>query len=47
MDHDAITSAMGGVANYGKGITPNPFAPQQKEWARRKANASTLENELR
>lgn len=36
MDHDKITAALGGVENYGKGITPNPFAPLQKEWTRRK-----------
>lgn len=36
MDHDAITAALGGVERYGKGITPNPFAPLQKEWTRRK-----------
>lgn len=35
MDHDAITAALGGVENYGKGITPNPFITQQKEWTRR------------
>lgn len=36
MDHDLITKMLGGAENYGKGITPNPFAPQQKEWMRRK-----------
>lgn len=41
MDHDAITAAMGGAENYGKGVTPNPFAPRQKEWARRKEHAKT------
>lgn len=33
--HDAITAALGGKENYGKGITPNPFAVQCVEWARR------------
>lgn len=38
MDHDKITAMMGGVENAsnGKGIMPNPFASQQKEWERRK-----------
>lgn len=36
MDHDAITAALGGSERYGIGITPNPFAPLQKEWSRRK-----------
>lgn len=43
MDHDKITAAMGGVDNYGKGITPNPFAGQQSEWARRKDQAKLRE----
>lgn len=38
MDHAKITAMIGGAENYGKGITPNPFVPQQKEWERRKAN---------
>lgn len=41
MDHEKITAALGGVENYGKGITPNPFVPQQKEWERRKKHAKT------
>lgn len=36
MDHDLITTMMGGVDNYGRGATPNPFATKQKEWERRK-----------
>lgn len=41
MDHDKITAAMGGKANYGKGMTPNPFSNQQKEWERRKQHRAT------
>lgn len=41
MDHDVITAALGGAEQYGKGITPNPFAPQQKEWVRRRDTATT------
>lgn len=41
MDHDAITKQIGGAENYGKGIYPNPFAPQQAEWERRKATVQT------
>lgn len=39
MDHDKVTAAMGGKDNYGKGMTPNPFSNQQKEWERRKQHA--------
>lgn len=35
VNHDAITAALGGVEQYGKGITPNPFASQEAEWVRR------------
>ena len=42
MDHDAITKLIGGAENYGKGIYPNPFAPQQKEWQRRKDNGDSI-----
>lgn len=41
MDHAKITAMIGGAENYGKGIMPNPFAPQQKEWERRKKYAGT------
>jgi predicted O-methyltransferase YrrM len=40
MDHAKITAMIGGAENYGKGILPNPFAPEQKEWDRRKKQAS-------
>ena len=38
MDHDAITKIVA-VNGYGVGVTPNPFALQQKEWERRKKYA--------
>lgn len=43
MDHSKITEMIGGAANYGKGITPNPFESQQKEWERRKQFAAVRE----
>lgn len=39
MDHASVTEMIGGTANYGRGILPNPFASQQKEWERRKRYA--------
>lgn len=39
MDHAKITAMIGGSENYGKGITPNPFAAQQAEWVRRHQQA--------
>jgi predicted O-methyltransferase YrrM len=38
MNHEAITAKFtdNGRIQYGCGITPNPFASQQKEWERRK-----------
>jgi predicted O-methyltransferase YrrM len=45
IDHDAVNAALGLNAdrsNYGRGILPNPFASQCKEWARRKAHAATI-----
>lgn len=41
--HDAITEAMGGKRNYGKGVLPNPFSSQCKEWARVSANYQLIE----
>jgi len=35
LNHDAITEALGGKDGYGKGVTPNPYAPLCKEWERR------------
>lgn len=43
MDHDAITAAIGGKENYGKGILPNPFVGQFKEYERRKKQAGIRE----
>lgn len=37
--NEAVTKAMGGHENYGKGVTPNPFAHRQSEWERRKTYA--------
>jgi predicted O-methyltransferase YrrM len=39
MDHDAITKIVA-PNGYGKGVTPNPFVGQQKEWQRRHENAA-------
>lgn len=41
MDHDKVTAMMGGIENAskGRGVTPNPFAPLQTEWQRRKDTA--------
>lgn len=35
IDHDEITRVMSSQGGYGKGIWPNPYANQQKEWERR------------
>lgn len=40
MNHDEVTAKIGGAANYGKGIKPNPFVSQQTEWMRRKEFAA-------
>lgn len=39
MNHEEITAIMSAQGGYGKGITPNPYAEQQKEWQRRKKMA--------
>lgn len=36
MNHDEITAKIGGKENYGKGILPNPFVDDFKEYRRRK-----------
>lgn len=41
VDHGAIDKVV--KATYGKGVTPNPFAVECKEWERRKQLAFTLE----
>ena len=40
IDHDAITKIVA-PNGYGKGVWPNPFADQQKEWKRRKDNQTS------
>ena len=35
IDHDEITRVMSSQGGYGKGVWPNPYANQQKEWERR------------
>lgn len=40
MNHAAITEVMTSQGAYGTGVTPNPYAVQQKEWQRRKDNFS-------
>lgn len=42
MDHDKVTESIGGKENYGKGIFPNPYADQQKEWFRRKLHYPSI-----
>lgn len=41
VDHDALDKVL--KSTYGKGLTPNPFAVQCKEWERRKQWAHLLE----
>lgn len=41
VDHDAIDKLV--KATYGKGLVPNPYAPQCKEWGRRKQHAAVLD----
>lgn len=43
--HEAITKAMGGPDNYGKGVVPNPFFDREPEWARRR-NLSELRQKI-
>jgi predicted O-methyltransferase YrrM len=43
--HSKITEQLGGKANYGKGVTPNPFIMQNKEQQRR-AKTLTLRAEI-
>lgn len=37
INHDEVTAIVSAQGGYGKGITPNPYAESQSEWARRKA----------
>lgn len=42
VNHEYITSVMTSQAEYGVGVTPNPFSSQQSEWNRRKQHAEVL-----
>lgn len=43
VDHDAITKVMTSQGAYGTGVTPNPYAQFDKEWARRKEHSAVLD----
>lgn len=36
IDHDEVTRVMSAQGGYGKGISPNPYIFQEKEWERRR-----------
>lgn len=43
VDHDAISKVMTSQGAYGTGVTPNPYALLDKEWARRRQASVMLD----